>query len=116
VLGRFRRSLTSEKLAMTFIPADGDLSDEASVLFKAPATVLEVAVENAIEISHSCGGMGTCGTCCVEVLDGTVKCSDLPERNETEQEIADMRALEPHERLACQLQAVAGLKVRILLK
>ena len=112
MLGRFRR----EKLTMTFIPAGGDLSEEACVLFKAPATVLEAAVENAIEISHSCGGMGTCGTCCVEVLDGPVKCADLPERNEIEQEVADMRALEPQERLACQLQAVPGLKVRILLK
>ena len=109
MLGRFRR----EKLTMTFIPMDGDDSDAAQVTFKAPATVLEAAVENAVEISHSCGGMGTCGTCCVEILDGEVKLADLPERNEIEQEVAEMRALEPHERLACQLPAVAGLKVRI---
>ena len=109
MLGRFRR----EKLTMTFIPADGGDSEESVVVFKAPATVLEAAVENAVEISHSCGGMGTCGTCCVTIIDGEVTCTDLPERNEFEQEIADMRALEPRERLACQIQAVAGLKVRI---
>ena len=63
------------------------------------ATVLEIAVENSVDISHSCGGMGTCGTCRIHlfVLNG-----QSIERNEVEQEMANDRGFEVDERLSCQ--------------
>lgn len=73
-------------------------------------SVLEVALKNKIEISHSCGAMGSCTTCRVIVLSSV---TDLPPRNELEQDIADMRNFKPEERLACQLPPRDGLVVRI---
>ncbi len=73
-------------------------------------SVLEVALNNDIDISHSCGGMGSCTTCRVFVLS---ELADLPPRNELEQDIADMRAFAKDERLACQLPPIPGLEVRI---
>lgn len=73
-------------------------------------SVLEVALANDIEISHSCGGMGSCTTCRVLVKSSLV---DLPPRNELEQDIAEMREFRPEERLACQLPPLAGLIVHV---
>ncbi len=73
-------------------------------------SVLEVALSNEIEISHSCGGMGSCTTCRV-IVESPIK--DLPPRNELEQDIADMRGFAAEERLACQLPPAPGLVVRI---
>lgn len=84
--------------------------DGISVLFTGPCSVLDVAMENAIEMAHSCGGNGTCGTCRVEVVDPP---PDLEGRNEIELEMAQDRGFHVSERLACQLTARNGLKVRI---
>ncbi len=71
-------------------------------------TVLEIAVENSVDISHSCGGMGSCGTCCVRlaVLGGV-----NPVRNEIEQEMATDRGFEAEERLSCQIECPAAPSV-----
>lgn len=73
-------------------------------------SVLEVALENEIDLGHSCGGMGSCTTCRVVIESSVAK---LPPRNELEQDIADMRNFAPEERLACQLPPMDGLVVRI---
>jgi 2Fe-2S ferredoxin len=73
-------------------------------------SVLDVALRNGIEISHSCGGMGSCTTCRILIERSN---QALPPRNELEQDIADMRNFDDRERLACQLPPVAGLVVRI---
>lgn len=90
--------------AIHFLPFD------KSCAIKKEESVLEVALRNEIPISHSCGGMGSCTTCRVIVVhhDGP-----LPERNELEQDIADMRGFAPEERLACQLPPRPGLVVRV---
>jgi 2Fe-2S ferredoxin len=77
---------------------------------KASESVLEVALKNGIEISHSCGAMGTCTTCRVFVEESQ---GPLPERNELEQEMADSRGFKENERLSCQLPPVDGLVLRI---
>ena len=64
------------------------------------ATVLEIAVENSVDISHSCGGMGTCGTCRIRL---TVLSGEHPARSEIEQEMATDRGFQAEERLSCQL-------------
>lgn len=77
---------------------------------KGQASVLEVALSNGIEIPHSCGAMGSCTTCRVIVESSP---QPLPERNELEQDIADMRNFTKEERLSCQLPPVEGLVLRI---
>ena len=71
-------------------------------------TVLEVALSGGIPINHSCGGMGSCGTCRVEVDRGLEK---LSPRNTAESEMAEMRGFSENERLACQIRPVHGLSV-----
>ena len=73
-------------------------------------SVLQVALDNGIEIPHSCGGMGSCTTCRVFVEQSS---QALPPRNELEQDIAEMRGFAPNERLSCQLDPLPGLVVRI---
>ncbi len=73
-------------------------------------SVLDVALANEIELSHSCGGMGSCTTCRV-LVESPLEL--LPPRNELEQDIAEMRGFRPEERLACQLPPSPGLVVRV---
>jgi len=89
---------------ITFLPA------EKSCDFTREDSVLEVALKNGLEIPHSCGAMGSCTTCRVIVVAAT---GPLPERNELEQDIADMRGFKPEERLSCQLPPMDGLVLRI---
>jgi 2Fe-2S ferredoxin len=73
-------------------------------------SLLQHLLNQKLEISHSCGGMGTCGTCRVIVLEGL---EELGSRNEVEQEMASDRGFEAVERLACQNQWHAKLKIKI---
>lgn len=73
-------------------------------------SILEAALRAGLEISHSCGGNGTCGTCRVWVREGL---SGLPARNEVEQEMAEDRGFQPQERLCCQNQPIPGLVLEI---
>ena len=77
---------------------------------KSATSVLEVALQNGLDIPHSCGGMGSCTTCRILVE----RCAEaLPARGELEQETADTRGFADHERLACQLPPLNGLVARI---
>lgn len=71
-------------------------------------SILESLLENKIEIHHSCGGYGTCGTCLVTVKSGF---EALPSRDFVELEMAEDRGFLPNERLACQTPAQAGLVI-----
>ena len=70
-------------MRVTFVPLGR--SAEA----KPNETVLDVARRAGAPIGNSCGGIGICGRCRVEILDGTVS---PPTRFETESR-----------RLACQM-------------
>lgn len=87
-----------------FLPLDRRVS------FTTEASVLEVALKNGVEINHSCGGMGSCTTCRVLVR---YSAAALPDRNELEQDIAEMRGFRAEERLACQLPPLDGLAVEV---
>lgn len=73
-------------------------------------SVLEVALRCGIELDHTCGGHGTCGTCRVHVVEGL---ESLGPRNEIEAEMAIDRGFKEDERLACQIQPTPGLSVQI---
>jgi ferredoxin len=84
--------------------------ESREVPFKNDWTVLSSILDTDLDIATSCGGMGTCGTCRVEVLEAP---STLEERNEIEIEMAESRNFNEKERLACQLTACRGLKIKI---
>jgi 2Fe-2S ferredoxin len=73
-------------------------------------TILEALIRSDVEISHSCGGNGTCGTCRIFVESGIEK---LPPRTEVEVEIAADRGFEENERLSCQTISMDKLKIFI---
>lgn len=63
-------------------------------------TILDLAVENSVEIAHSCGGMGSCGTCRIRVhADAGL----VPVMEEVEAEMAIDREFQSDERLSCQI-------------
>lgn len=73
-------------------------------------SVLDLAIQESVDLDHSCEGMGTCGTCRVIVKKGL---ENLPEPNEVEQDIREARSFLPEERLACQTMCVADLDLEI---
>lgn len=89
-----------------------DPSDPAQLVLTGEGdwSVLNTLFANEVEISSSCGGSGSCGTCRIEIISwpGAVE-----PRGEVEAEMADARGFEEHERLACQISAVSGLKIRV---
>ncbi len=72
-------------------------------------SLLDFFVKRSVPINHSCGGMGTCGTCLIEVENEEL----LQEPNEIEMELKRDRGLDRHERLACQNYPINKLKIRI---
>lgn len=73
-------------------------------------SLLETLICNKIELDHSCGGMGSCGTCRI-IID---KASGaLPAANVVEQEMIADRGFQENERLACQLVPNCDLTIRI---
>jgi 2Fe-2S ferredoxin len=85
------------------------LPDQKIVQASQGQSILETLLENHIEIDHSCGGMGSCGTCRVFVQAGLEQFSP---RNELEQAIAEDRGFAENERLSCQNLVKPGLVIR----
>ena len=71
-------------------------------------SVLEALIEAGVEISHTCGGMGTCGTCRVIMHSACEQ-----ERTDLEKEIAEDRGFSENERLCCQLEIEENLVIEI---
>ena len=72
-------------------------------------TALEALLQNGVDLDHSCGGMGSCGTCAVIVENET---DFVLGPNEIERELAKDRGFSPQERLACQMEVVPGLRLK----
>lgn len=73
-------------------------------------SLLESLVERKIDIDHSCGGNGTCGTCHYFVVEGTENLSQI---EEVEQEMRTNRKFQDNERLACQSYVRGDIKIII---
>ena len=89
--------LTKSVRELKLIDSNGD----AHILKSKPGQTI---VDNSVDLPHSCGGMGTCGTCRVKLDTGA---GVSPERNEVESEMALERGFAPDERLSCQLELPA---------
>jgi 2Fe-2S ferredoxin len=63
-------------------------------------SVLDIALGNAIEIDHSCGGVCACATCHVHVREGLESCSEATDDEQDQLDTA--RELTLESRLSCQ--------------
>ena len=86
------------------------LPKQQSVLIAQEESILELALKHKIEINHSCGGMGSCGTCRVWIESDHYKTLEL---NDLEREMKTDRGMLEQERLACQIMPLNGMVVRI---
>lgn len=73
-------------------------------------TILESLLDAGIDIDHSCGGNGTCGTCRIRIDDHG---KGLHEANETERELRNEIPFHANERLACQTYPCEGLVIHL---
>ncbi len=85
------------------LPTHGVLAEEE-------LTLLANLLKNNVEIDHSCGGFGTCGTCCIQVLEGS---GHLSEINEIEAEMKSDRGMRENERLSCQAFVSGNIKIKV---
>lgn len=82
-------------------------TDEKVLTTSHQEDLLTLCLKHKIDISHSCEGMASCGTCRVIITQGVEK---LPPRNSLEQEMADDRGFAKNERLACQLPLTSSFR------
>lgn len=73
-------------------------------------SILRAAVLNGVDISHYCGGMASCGTCKVEVVEGS---ENLLPADGREQMVLGSQSAAAGHRLACQARVVGPVTVRI---
>jgi 2Fe-2S ferredoxin len=85
-------------------------SEIFEVPVKAGETLLDVALRAKLPLHHSCGGMGTCGTCRLIIREGL---ASLPPPDCVEAELIQDRDFAPEERLACQNYPGDSLLVEI---
>jgi 2Fe-2S ferredoxin len=71
-------------------------------------TILGAALALDLELRHYCGGNCSCGTCRVEVVEGT-----LSARQSNEEVVLGMEAADRGDRLACQAAVSGPVTVRI---
>ena len=83
---------------------------DTDIFYKKNDTLLDALLNSGIEVDHSCGGMGACGTCKVFISHGL---EALPPRNSEEIERAQDLSFTNSERLSCQIHPCNGLKIRI---
>ena len=74
--------------------------------FPAGKSLLSIAGELGIHVSHVCGGDGACGTCRIEVVDGWNHLTP-PTPDETYKELE-----EPY-RLSCQAKLIGDVIVEV---
>lgn len=73
------------------------------------ASLLDVALENAIDMDHACGGNGICTTCMVQIHEGVDVLGKMTER----EEIMGMDPDMPNVRLGCQCQINGDCEVEL---
>jgi ferredoxin len=81
-----------------------------SVFADEELTLLANLLNHRIEIDHSCGGNGTCGTCRIRVIDGLENFSEM---GEVETEMKTDRNFTDDERLCCQSYIKGRIKIII---
>jgi len=81
-----------------------------SVTFESGETFLEAIKRAEVEIDNSCGGMGSCGTCRVDIVAGGER---FLAPGQLETEIFQDQKWKENRRLSCQNLAVTGVTLKI---
>lgn len=89
---------------------NGKICKIKSIHSESRNSILDFAIRMKLPINHSCGGMGTCGTCRVFILDGV---NNLPPPNSIEMEFIEERGFAKNERLACQTTLLPNIEIEI---
>ena len=77
-----------------------------SAEFPSGKTLLSIAAEMSVAVSHVCGGDGACGTCRIAVIEGWNNLTP-PTPDETYKELE-----EPY-RLSCQAKLLGDVVVKV---
>ncbi len=90
---------------MTFLPASVTVEVEEGT------SVLDAALNHAVDLEHNCGGNCACSTCHVIVQEGMESLSERSE--EEEDQLDDADGLTTRSRLACQAKIFGPVVVVI---
>jgi 2Fe-2S ferredoxin len=86
--------VATTKHRVTFLPANLTVEVEEGT------SILDAALDHAIDLEHNCGGNCACSTCHVIVQEGMEHLSELTE--EEEDQLDDADGLTKQSRLGCQ--------------
>lgn len=75
---------------------------------KPDETLLDVARRAAAPLGNSCGGIGICARCRVQIVEGG---ENLTASTAVETRVSTERGLEPDERLACQAVVLGNCSI-----
>ena len=73
-------------------------------------TLLSALRAHGEEVSSYCGGMCSCGTCIVKIIDST----NLQPPTSREKAVLGFSGEQNNERLSCQVRITGDLKIRLL--
>jgi 2Fe-2S ferredoxin len=90
---------------VTFLPLNKTVEARAGM------SLLDIALENAIDLEHNCGGNCACSTCHVIIVRG--KESLTLKGLEEEDQLEDADGLTVNSRLACQAKVHGDVVVEI---
>ena len=93
---------------------DGSDKAEHDLMAAKGEHLLEIAVENGINIEHSCGGVCACSTCHVYVEQGMDKLEEATE--EEEDRVEEAPGIQINSRLSCQCEILKDSEEPIVVR
>ena len=109
-LRRMRARLASRQPSVPPGPFTLTVDGLATIEVKGGSTILAAAIRSGVDISHYCGGMGSCGTCKVAVVSGA---ENLMAASGREQMVLGSQSTTGGDRLACQARVVGPVTVKL---
>ena len=73
-------------------------------------TILNIAKRHDVDISHYCGGICSCSTCRIEIVEGAQNLSSMQAR---EKLVLGVEKSQKGHRLACQAKAIGDVHITI---
>lgn len=113
IRARLRRALRPKQTTRSVDPqARAVISFQGTKQLEVPhgTTILQAARALDVSISHYCGGMASCGTCRVEIIDGADALSDIDGR---ETMVLGSQSAAAGNRLACQARILGAVTVKV---
>jgi ferredoxin, 2Fe-2S len=106
-LARQLRNTTNEKVPEA--PVTVEFGNQ-KIQVPAHTTLLEAAIQLELDLDHFCGGNCSCGSCRIQVLQGS---ENLSSPRPNEQMVLGPDAQHKGDRLACQARAMGPVSIGI---